>query len=255
MPGKIVDDLDSSRVVAVIPCHDEAHTVARVIEGFSASLPDARVIVVDNGSTDETADAARAAGAEVLAVPALGKGNAVRAAVAGLTAAVIVLIDGDATYDSAQAAAVVRPVVSGDADMAIGDRLTHPSSHAFLPFRHSANAIITFAVDAILGTHCGDVLSGYRALSGELLERMELHAEGFEIETELLCEARRLGARVVDVPIGYEKRHSESRSKLVPVGDAIRILWTAWRLRPGSREHLAREDRPAADGGVRHEHS
>jgi glycosyltransferase involved in cell wall biosynthesis len=224
--------MDFSKVTVVVPCHNEGHTVARVIEGLQTALPRSRVFVVDNASTDNTAAVAASTGAHVLEVAALGKGNAVRAALAQMATEVVLLIDGDATYDATQARALVVPILRGDVDMVTGDRLSHPASQAFLPFRQGGNLAITFIVNVILGTKCHDVLSGYRALSSAILDRMDLHSEGFEIETEILCLARGMDSRMVDVPIAYKKRHVLSHSKLIPIRDAVRILATAWRLRP-----------------------
>jgi glycosyltransferase involved in cell wall biosynthesis len=210
------------------------HTVAFVVDGLARSLPGARIVVVDNASTDGTASAAALAGAEVIAVPELGKGNAVRALFAALDRDVVLLIDGDSTYDPADAPEIVRPLLEGTSQMAVGERMTRAEHDAFLPMRRTANRAITGCVNAILHTRCTDVLSGYRALDRPLVAQMRLASSGFEIETEILCEARRLGAHVVDVPARYDKRHTSSRSKLLPVRDALRILSTAWRCRPGS---------------------
>jgi glycosyltransferase involved in cell wall biosynthesis len=190
------------------------------------------VVVYDNGSTDGTAAIALAAGAHVSSVPELGKGNAVRAAVSEFCGDVLIFIDGDATYDPADAPALVAPILDGSADMVVGERMTRATARAFKPFRRAANRAITRAVDALLGIRNRDVLSGYRALSREFAGRLELDSTGFEIEVELLSEARRLGARVAEIPASYDARDDESSSKLIPVADALRILSTAWRKRP-----------------------
>jgi glycosyltransferase involved in cell wall biosynthesis len=229
------DAPDYSLVLAAIPCHNEVHTVASVVEGLARSLPGARIVVVDNGSTDGTARAAIDAGAEVMTVVAVGKGNAVRAIFAETDRDVVLLIDGDATYDPADAPAVVRPVLAGEVDMAVGERMSRAEHDAFLPLRRTANRAITWCVNALLKTSATDVLSGYRALSRRTVESMRLASDGFEIETEILCEVQRLGVVTTDVPVRYDKRHTSSRSKLLPMRDALRILATAWRGRTHAR--------------------
>ncbi len=226
---------ESPRVAVVIPCHNEAHTIAEMVAGFSASLPAARVVVIDNGSSDDTARIARDAGANVQAVPHLGKGSAVRAGFLSVDADVVLLIDGDGTYDPAEASIVLAPLLENRADMAVGERLSLARGNAFKPLRHHANHLITFAVSRMFGQRYRDTLSGYRAVTREFIRDADLSSSGFEIEIEMLAAARRLGMRVVEVPVHYEARHPMSTSKLVPVRDAIRILSTAWRLRPGVR--------------------
>lgn len=219
-------------MTVAIPCHNEAAAVSKVVRGFAASLPDARVVVFDNASTDATSEAACSCGADVRTVGELGKGNAVRAAFGALDSDVIVLIDGDGTYDPADAEAVVGPVLRGEADMVVGERMTLASPRAFLPWRSAGNRIITFAVGRLYGRRFIDTLSGYRAVSRDLLDRIDLHSTGFEIEVELLAEALKAGARIVEVPVRYDARHEGSRSKLLPIRDALRILATAVRRRP-----------------------
>lgn len=218
-------------VAAAIPCHNEAPTIARVIAGLTASYPFSDIAVFDNASTDGTADAARHAGATVHDVPMLGKGNAVCAAFALLDADVIVLIDGDGTYDPADVAAVIEPVLHGEADMVIGERARFESRRAFPPLRRAANRAISTVVGLLLGIRLHDALSGYRALSRDLIRRVALRSEGFDIEIEMLAESCRLGARVFEVPVGYRERDADSVSKLAPIPDAIRILGTAFRSR------------------------
>lgn len=225
----------SLSVTVAIPCHNEAHTIAEMIAGFSASLPTARVVVLDNASTDDTAQIARDAGAIVQTVTQLGKGRAVRAGFESIDADVVLLIDGDGTYDPADAPLVLAPVLEDRADMAVGERLSLARGTAFKPLRHGANHLITFAVSRMFGQRYRDTLSGYRAVTREFIRDADLSSSGFEIEIEMLAAARRLDARVVEVPVRYEARHPMSTSKLVPIRDAIRILSAAWRLRPRSR--------------------
>jgi glycosyltransferase involved in cell wall biosynthesis len=206
-----------------------------MVAGFSASLPTAQVVVLDNASSDDTAQIARDAGALVQTVAQLGKGIAVRAGFESIDADVILLIDGDGTYDPADAPLVLAPVLENRADMVVGERLSLARGHAFKPLRHGANHLITFAVSRMFGRRYKDALSGYRAVTREFIHEAELNSAGFEIEIEMLAAARRLGARVVEVPVHYEARHTMSTSKLVPVRDAIRILSAAWRLRPRTR--------------------
>lgn len=222
-------------VAAAVPCHNEAATIARVIAGLAAGYPFSEIVVFDNASTDGTAEAARGAGATVHDVPVLGKGNAVRAAFAVLEADVIVLIDGDGTYDPADVASVIEPVLRGEADMVIGRRTTLETRRALPLLRRLANRAITATVGLLFGIRLHDALSGYRAVSRDLVSRAELESDGFDIEIEMLAASCRLGLRVWEVPVGYREREAGSVSKLAPVPDALRILATAYRLRSRRR--------------------
>ena len=91
------------RIAVLVPCHNEALTVAAVVEGFRAALPEARIHVFDNNSTDGTAEVARAAGAEVRFERIPGKGSVVRRMFADIDADIYVMVDGDDTYDAALA--------------------------------------------------------------------------------------------------------------------------------------------------------
>lgn len=231
MPDGHTTSPSTAHVAVVVPCLDEAPTIAAVVAGFGRHLPGAQVVVIDNGSTDGTRAAAERAGAIVRTVDARGKGSAVRAALADNEADVVVLIDGDGTYDPADAADVVGPVLRGEADMVIGERMTRLSGNALAPGRRIGNLLITRAVGALTRTRLRDVLSGYRAISGALADKMELRTTGFEIEAELLMESLRAGARIVEVPVTYRARRAGARSKLRPFTDGLLILRTAVRGR------------------------
>ena len=112
----------SLRVAVILPCHNEALSIARVVREFRAALPGARIIVYDNASTDATGGMAEAAGAEVFGEPRPGKGNVVRRMFADVDADIYVMADGDGTYDAASAPLLVEAIAHDNIDMAIGAR-------------------------------------------------------------------------------------------------------------------------------------
>jgi len=119
-----------TRIAVLLPCHNEAATIAAVVEGFKRQLPDARIYVFDNRSTDDTARIAAAAGAEVRAVPLLGKGNVVRRMFADVEADVYVMADGDGTYDAAAAGMLVDKLLDEGLDMVVGSRVSEEAVRA-----------------------------------------------------------------------------------------------------------------------------
>src|SRR5690242_16752235 len=110
------------RVAVVVPCHNEAATIAKVVGDFAVALPDAAIHVFDNNSRDATAAQARAAGAQVHAVGLQGKGNVVRRAFADVEADIYVMVDGDDTYDASAAPALVERLLAEGLDMVVGAR-------------------------------------------------------------------------------------------------------------------------------------
>jgi glycosyltransferase involved in cell wall biosynthesis len=228
-----VDDLpegpraDEPRSVAVaIPCHNEAAAIAEVILAWRAALPDAAIVVFDNASTDGTGDLARALGVRVIHVKELGKGNAVRAAFDSLDDYdLMVMTDGDGTYPAEEVHRLLVPVLEGEADMVIGERRPVHELGAMTPVRRAGNFLIRSAFRALIGQNPGDMLSGYRVFSRSFRRLVKLRSAGFEIETELSCEAILHGLRVVEVPVPYRPRIEGTQSKLRAFRDGRRILW------------------------------
>ena len=216
-------------IAIIIPCLDEAGTIASVVHDFRDVLPAARIIVYDNGSDDETADEASAAGAIVRKEPHRGKAIVVRRALREVDADVIILVDGDDTYPAESAPALVRAVMDG-ADMAVGDRSGTYARENHRPLHGLGNTIVNTAVGATFHTTVRDVMSGYRALSRSFARTVTLSRDGFEMETEMTMQALDAGLTIVEIPIEYRDRPRGSASKLHTIRDGTRVLGTITRL-------------------------
>lgn len=214
---------DAPRIAVLVPCHDEALTVGKVVRDFHAALPGCTVHVYDNNSTDGTADVARAAGAVVRHEPLQGKGNVVRRMFADVDADVYLMVDGDDTYDASAAPDLVAALLAGPCDMVNGARIAR-STDAYRPGHKFGNKLLTGLVRAIFGTATTDMLSGYKAFSRRFVKSFPAASRGFEIETELTVHALELRMRVGEVPTVYGERPEGSSSKLRTVRDAVRIL-------------------------------
>jgi hypothetical protein len=156
--------LADPRVAVIVPCRDEALTVGPLVEAICRHLPQARVVVVDNASSDATAAKALVAGAEVMRVSRRGKGNAVRSAFDHIDADIYVMMDGDGTYDPAEAPRLVQRLVSGGLDMVVGARQgigvdAGPRGHAF------GNRLFNGLFSRLFGAEFTDIFSGYRVFS------------------------------------------------------------------------------------------
>jgi glycosyltransferase involved in cell wall biosynthesis len=211
-------------VAVVVPCHNEAATAGKVVRDFRAVLPEAQVLVVDNASTDGTAETARQAGAWVLHEPRAGKGFALLAGFREARGAdYFVMVDGDDTYPAEDVVKLLEAARAG-ADMVVGTRLAGAEQGAFRAGHSLGNRLFNLLVRMLFGVRTGDLFSGYRVLSRRFLETTPLIARGFEVEAELALQAVVQGYRTAEVPIRYRARPEESPSKLHTYRDGYRIL-------------------------------
>lgn len=225
------------RIALLVPCRNEAATVAAVVAAFRASLPAAQCHVFDNRSDDATAAIAREAGATVHPVALRGKGNVVRRAFADIEADVYVMVDGDATYDAAAAPVLVERLLADGLDMVVGARVDQDPA-AYRAGHRFGNRLLTGCVARLFGDSFDDMLSGYRVFSRRYVKSFPAHAAGFEIETELAVHALQLRMPVAEVPTAYGARPEGSASKLNTYRDGARILATIARLFKAERPLL-----------------
>jgi glycosyltransferase involved in cell wall biosynthesis len=233
----IVGESRLPTVAVLIPCLNEAVAIANVVGGFRSSLPEATVFVYDNGSTDRTAEIARASGAVVRVEPLRGKGNVMRRMFADVEADVYVLVDGDDTYDASRAPELVDLLVSHSLDMVNAARQSQ-IKEAYRPGHRFGNAVLTGLVTLAFGSRLTDLLSGYRVFSRRFVKSFPALAAGFEIETELSIHALQLRMPIAELTISYKERPQGSASKLSTYKDGFRILRTI--------VYLVKEEKPFA---------
>jgi glycosyltransferase involved in cell wall biosynthesis len=213
------------RTAAVIPAFDEAGSIAQVVAGVRGAVD--HVIVVDDGSSDQTAERARAAGAEVIVHDVnRGKGHAVRSGLARVLDGRfthVLLLDGDMQHLPEEAAALVDQAVRSGADVVLGqrrfDRDRMPSS------RYHANRIGSRVLSWFVGVPVEDTQCGFRVFRVDALRPLHLNATKYEIETEMLVKVRRRGGRVETVPVTAV--YAGQKSKLRPVPDTTRTCFLA----------------------------
>ena len=215
---------------AVIAALNEAPNIASVVEGVRRVV--ARVVVVDDGSSDGTRERAAVAGATVIRHEVnRGKGAAIRTGIAAALAgdaSHVLLLDGDGQHDPADASALIEAARAGRGDFVLGER---PFDPATMPrSRYWTNRISSRVISRyFVGTEVGDAQSGYRLIAADVLRRLQLSGRGYEIETEMLIKAARRGARLVRVPIHL--RYDGAVSKLRPWRDTTRTCFLAVRYR------------------------
>lgn len=217
-------------VAVLVPCYNEEPTVARVVARFRAELPEARVYVFDNNSSDRTVAEAERAGAVVFTERRQGKGYVVQSMFRQVDADFYVMVDGDDTYPPEAVHALLAPVVAGEVDMSVGSRLHAQSQSQFKRRNRLANRLVRSTLNFIFGVGLTDILSGYRAFSREFVKGLPLFGGGFEIETELTIKAVERGYRLVEVPVDLTHRPEGSHSKIQFMRDGFLILNTTLAL-------------------------
>ena len=213
-------------IAVIIPCYNEALTIGKVIDDFRSELPEATAYVYDNNSTDGTAEIARTRGAIVKYEPRQGKGNVCRQMFRDIDADCYLMVDGDDTYPAESARSLCAPILAGEADMVVGDRLSNgtyaqQNARAFHGF---GNDLVRAMIRWIYGYGFEDVMTGYRAMSRPFVKTFPVLSEGFQIETELSIHAVDRRWRIADVPVEYRNRPEGSVSKLNTVRDGLKVI-------------------------------
>lgn len=219
------------KTAVLIPCYNEAKTIGRVVADFKEKMPHADIYVYDNNSTDNTAELAEQAGAIVRYEHKQGKGNVVRTMFREVDADCYVMVDGDDTYPADFGPRLEQLVLSGKADMAVGDRL---SSTYFTenkrPFHNFGNVLVRRMINFLFRAKLNDIMTGARAFSKDFVKSFPVISKGFEIETEMTIFALDNNFAIKEVPIAYQDRPQGSESKLNTYSDVLKVLKTIVNL-------------------------
>ncbi|MCL1806337.1 MAG: glycosyltransferase family 2 protein [Oscillospiraceae bacterium] len=218
-------------IAVLIPCYNEELTVGKVISDFQAVLPGAVIYVYDNASTDRTAEAASGAGAFVRHEPRRGKGNTVRSMFRHIDADCYVLVDGDDTYPASVVPEMCAKVLSGQADMVVGDRLSSTyAKENKRRFHGFGNRLVRGLINFLFKSKQKDIMSGLRVMSRDFVKMLPVTCKGFEIETEMTVFALDNRFVIEQVPIGYRDRPEGSVSKLRTYSDGAKVFKTIFML-------------------------
>ena len=217
------------RVAVLVPCFNEGLTVGRVVEGFRKTLPDAKIYVYDNNSTDDTSGRATSAGAIVKLERRQGKGHVIRRMFADIEADCYILVDGDDTYDPSVAPKVISFITRDGFDFANVARVS-TSTEAYRRGHRFGNLVLTQMVRSFFGRESSDMLSGYKGMSRRFVKSFPAMSGGFETETELTVHALEMRMPMTEIAAPYRERPSGSTSKLRTYRDGARIVMLISRL-------------------------
>ena len=211
----------------LLPAYNEEEGIAHVINGFKASMPDARIVVCDNNSTDNTSQVSRDAGAEVYFQPLPGKGNAMRRLFREIEADIYVMCDADGSYDASAAPELVNKLADEKLDMIVAARKSDDSTYR--PGHAVGNRIFTWAMGAAFGRHFTDIFSGYRIFSKRFVRSFPMMSDRFEIEAEMTIHSLEMRLPFAEVQVPFFDRVG-GESKLSTFRDGARSELLMGRL-------------------------
>jgi len=217
-------------VSVVIPVFNEEVTIGNVVTRTKKTLEQLglsyEILVVDDGSVDKSAHVAQKLGAHVLKEAHQGKGFALRSGFRHAKGELVVTLDADGSHQPEEIPLVLRYLREDKADFVVGSRFFNSEANKTkIPkINRAGNRMFNGLIGHLTGTKISDSQSGFRAIRSSLIKRMKLSSHGYEVESEMLVKALRMGARVAETPISFVQR-TVGTSKLDPIRDGARILY------------------------------
>jgi glycosyltransferase involved in cell wall biosynthesis len=214
------------RVSFLIPAYNEAATIVEVLDRVDALPFDKQVIVVDDGSTDGTADLVAARdGVLLLRQPNRGKGSALRSAIGHIDGDIAVIQDADMEYDPAEVPKLIEPIQRGAADVVYGSRLKGGEPQRAYMFWHLlGNRFLSLLTGILYNTTLSDMETGYKAFRAEVLRSLALRQDDFAIEPEITAKVCLRKLRVYELPISYYGR-TYAEGKNITWVDGFKAVW------------------------------
>jgi glycosyltransferase involved in cell wall biosynthesis len=219
------------RVSFLIPAYNEEATIGEVLERIGTLGLDAQVIVVDDGSSDRTAEIAAEHGATVIRQANAGKGAAIRTAIGAIDGEIAVIQDADMEYDPAEVPQLIEPIVRGVADVVYGSRLRGgKAQRAYLFWHLVGNRFLSLVTGVLYNTTLSDMETGYKAFRTDALASLDLRENDFAIEPEITGQVCKRGFRIYELPISYYGR-TYAEGKKITWRDGFKALWVLIRVR------------------------
>ncbi len=221
------------KLVVVLPCLNESATISATIREIVTHVPQAHIVVVDNNSTDTTAQIALDEGVHVVFEPSPGKGRAFRAALKAIPRDfdALLMIDGDGTYDVSKISTAINLIVNFGMDLVVGTRRIETNNSR--PYRRGheiGNKGFSLLSKLFHSSEVEDSLSGWRLMSPLFIGTFPANSRGYEIETEINAHARNFDLNVANIEVLYRARPADSFSKLRTYKDGYKILVSNFRI-------------------------
>ncbi len=224
------------KVSFVVPAFNENATIRTVLEQVDALPLEKQIIVVDDGSTDGTGEAAEEwqQGRDYVVVvrkPNRGKGSAIRAAIPHLDGDIVVIQDADLEYDPTDVPALIDPIIRGNADVVFGSRLSGGRpQRAYLFWHLVGNRFLSLLTNVLYNTTLHDMETGYKAFRVEVLRSLDLRQDDFAIEPEITAKVCKRKFRIYELPIAYYGR-SYAEGKKITWRDGVKAVWVLLAVR------------------------
>ena len=214
----------------LMPCLNEEENIAFCIDQIKSYLSSRKlsgeILVVDNDSTDRSADISRLHGARVVAEHHRGYGRALRTGLKNAAGSVIIYGDSDSTYDFSNLDPLYIPLAENKVDFITGDRFAGQMENGAMSISHKLGVpFLSFCGRLKFGVRIHDWHCGLRGIRKDALEKLELHRDGMEFATELIVEASRKGLRIGECSVPLKKAQNERTEKLRTIRDGFRHLW------------------------------
>ena len=220
----------------LIPAFNEARTIAEVIDRVSQLPFEKQLIVIDDGSTDETPAILErlSEGRDDLVVirqENRGKGAAIRAGIPRIEGEIVVIQDADMEYDPAEVPSLIEPIVLGHADVVYGSRLAGGRpQRAYLFWHLLGNRFLSLLTGILYNTTLSDMETGYKAFRSDVLRSLDLRENDFAIEPEITGRICKLHLRIYELPISYYGR-TYDEGKKITWRDGFKAVWVLIRVR------------------------
>jgi glycosyltransferase involved in cell wall biosynthesis len=224
--------LARTRVSFIVPAHNEAATILEVLHRIDRLPLDTQVVIVDDGSTDETPALLREwqeghERARVITQPNRGKGAAIRAAIPHVDGDIVVIQDADMEYDPADVPRLVAPIADGHADVVFGSRLSGGQPQRVHMFWHLVgNRALSLLTNVLFNTTLSDMETGYKVFRADVLRSLSLTRNDFSIEPEITAQVCKQKLRIYELPIAYYGRTYDEGKKITwrDGVSAVRVL-------------------------------
>ncbi len=215
-------------ISVVIPAFKEGKTIRKVIRDLkSSSSYNTEIIVVDGYSNDGTEEIVKEEKADFVSEQRVGYGRAIKTGIDHAKGGIVVIIDADDTYEACDINKLVKPLLKDKADVCLASRLGGTLLPGAMPSMNLfGNRMFTSMYNVIYGQKVSDTQTGFRALTKEAIDCLDLYSDGMGLSTVFLTEAAKRGLRITEFPTVYRPRNDHSRSKL----NRLKAGWEILRI-------------------------